>query len=131
MTSNPSPTMAPALRHTRWFLLAFYALAVLFGVGNALTREPGATGLILSLCLAVSMGWWAITDSKRHNHPIPMSARMWFVLLAWIVVPIYVVWSRRWRGVGWVLVNGVCWYLVVAVVMNVVGLSVFGDDWGR
>jgi hypothetical protein len=103
------PTAMPSWGHTKRFLAAFYFLAVLSGLKGGIVPEPTATDLLLSLSLAVSMGWWAIVDARLRNRPIPMSARAWFVLLAWIVVPIFVIWSRRWRGVGWVLASGACW----------------------
>lgn len=130
MTIEPSLT-THSWRHTKLFLLAFYVLAVLWGITNALAPEPARATFILSWGVAVSMGWWAIVDAKLRERPIPTSARAWFVLLAWIIVPIYIIWSRRWRGVGWVVVNGACWYLLTAIAMNVVGFSVFGENWAR
>lgn len=118
------------MTHTKWFLSAFYLLAVLSGINSALM--PGtATDLILSFAVAISMGCWAVVDARLRDRPTPMSARAWFVLLAWFVVPLYVIWSRGWRGLGWVLAHGACWFLLATIAMNVVGFSVFGEDWGR
>jgi len=77
------------------------------------------------------LGWWAIVDARRRRHPIPLLARPWFVLLAGLVVPVYVVWSRRWAGVGWVVLHGVIWQLLATVSMHVGGLMIYGQVWLR
>jgi hypothetical protein len=50
-----------------------------------------------------------VVDAKRRGWPIPLFAQPWFVLLALILVPAYVVWSRRWRGVAYLALHAALW----------------------
>src|SRR5688572_16537218 len=100
-SSSPRPAIAACgSRHTRWFLVAFYALAIVWGGRTVRFSEPSRLDLWVPVALAISLGWWAVVDARCRRHSIPMLARPWFFLLAIVVVPGYVVWSRRWRGLG-------------------------------
>jgi hypothetical protein len=79
--------------------------------------------------MTISLGCWALADSKGRRQPIPMLARPWFFLLAALLIPGYVIWSRGWRGVGWVLLHGIGWYALATIVMNVGGMVIFGEGW--
>jgi hypothetical protein len=118
-------------RHTRWFLVTFYALAVVWGVRNVRHAEPSGLDLLVPLALAAALGWWAIVDARRRRHPIPVLARPWFFLLAGLVVPGYVLWSRGWRGVGLVALHAALWYALATVAMHVGGVAVYGEEWLR
>jgi hypothetical protein len=52
-------------------------------------------------------------------------------VFAVLLVPAYVVWSRGWRGILWVTLHAVLWYVVAIAVMNGVGVWVFGEKWFR
>jgi hypothetical protein len=130
-TAAPTPTVTRGFWHTRWFLVAFYALAVVWGVRNVRFWEPSALDQLIPIALAICLGWWAIVDARRRRHPIPMLARPWFFLLAGLVVPGYVIWSRRWRGAVWVILLGILWFGLGTIVMHVGGVIVFGDEWQR
>jgi hypothetical protein len=58
-----------------------------------------------------------------------MLARPWFFVLAGLLVPGYVIWNRKWRGVGWVALNLSLWHALATAVMNGGGILVFGDRW--
>ncbi|HQU42023.1 MAG TPA: hypothetical protein PK867_04390 [Pirellulales bacterium] len=111
MDQNPyqAPKSAKGGEHTFWFLLAFYALAIVGGIRHAYSSKSSALDVLLPVADAIALGCWALADSKRRGHYIPMTARWWFVLLGVFVVPAYVIWSRGWRGWAWVAVNFVAW----------------------
>lgn len=127
----PTATTKRASRHTLWFLVALYALAIFWGVRNIHFWEPSRMDVVLPVASAIALGWWAIVDARRRRHPIPLLTRPWFFLLAGLLVPGYVIWSRRWNGLGWLALNGVLWYAVATLVMHVGGWFVFGDEWLR
>jgi hypothetical protein len=117
--------------HTFWFLAIFYVFAVAWGIRHIWYWVPSVVDLLMPVASAICLASWAIIDAKRRKRPIPLNSQAWFFLLAGIVVPGYVIWSRGWRGIGWVLLNLICWYMLTTVVMHAGGLMVFGEDWLR
>jgi hypothetical protein len=125
MDENPyrAPKTLQRAQHTFWFLIAFYALAVVAGIRGAYESESSALDVLLPIADAVCLGLWALADAKRRGHYIPTTARWLFFVLAGILVPAYVIWSRGWRGLWWVAVNFVAW-VALATVMTTVGAAV-------
>jgi hypothetical protein len=130
-TTPLPPTAASGFWHTLWFLIAFYTLSVVWGVRNIRFREPSDLDLLMPVAFAICLGWWAIVDARRRGGPIPVLARPWFFLLAGVVVPGYVIWSRRWRGVGWVVLHAALWFVLATVAMHAGGMFVYGYEWLR
>ena len=126
---HPRSTAANGFRQFRWFFPAFYALAIVCGIRNIHSGESSRLDLLYAVVFAIVLGWWAIVDARRRRQPIPMLARPWFFLLAGLVVPGYVIWSRGWLGLGYVVLHSVLWYALATVVMHAGGWIVFGDDW--
>ncbi|MGE0534799.1 MAG: hypothetical protein AB7O68_07470 [Pirellulales bacterium] len=79
--------------------------------------------------MALCLGLWATTDARRRQKPIPSSAQIWFFVFAWIMVPGYVIVTRGWKGIGWVVVHAVGWLMVATLAMLIVGLCLYGLDW--
>jgi hypothetical protein len=119
------------IRHTGCFVIALYSLAFEWGLRNIYFWQPSMIDLIFPVAFAIVLGWWAIVDARRRRHPIPLLARQWFFLLAGLLVPVYVIWSRGWHGVGWLVLHAVLWFVVATVVMFVGGVIVFGNEWLR
>ena len=123
MDENPyraPKTPAPGgARHTFWFLIAFYVLAAFAGIRGtirvAYDAQSSGLDILLPIADAVCLGCWTLADAKRRGHHIPSNTRLWFFLLAGIVVPGYVIWSRGWRGLGWVALNCIGWFAVATL----------------
>lgn len=140
-TENPyvpplAPSVAPStprsrwLNPTLWFLLTYYSLAVLIGINEVASAGFGATGqLLLEVALAIALGTWAILDAERRGRPIVMSAQAWFLLLAYFVVPGYVIVSRGWKGLLWVVVHTIGFVVVSSLAYNIAGLTRYGSEW--
>lgn len=128
MDSVP-PRSANHSSHTTWFLLAFHGFAVLWGIRNIRYWENSAVDFYFPIVNSIILGWWALVDARRRHHPIPLLAKPWFFLVAGLVVPGYVIWSRSWKGLGWVVLNAFAWYLITLVFMLAGGYLVFGEDW--
>jgi hypothetical protein len=111
--------------------VALYALAFVWGARQIDFWEPSTIDAVFPFGLAIVLGWWAIFDACKRRHPIPLLSRQWFLLAAAIFVPGYVIWSRRWRGVGWLFLHAILWLMITMVVMHVGGLLVFGNQWLR
>jgi hypothetical protein len=129
---KPPPREAAASSmHTLWLLAIFYAIAIVWGVRSVYQSEPSVLDFLVPLANAICLGAWAIVDARRRKHPIPMSAQPWFVFLAIVLVPAYVVWSRGWRGLAWLLLHVMLWFLVATISLYLGGWMIFGDAWLR
>jgi hypothetical protein len=120
------PAPAPPWGHTLRFLAAYYSLAALSGAMGVVQAELVRTNLAMNAVLAFAMGWWAIVDARRRKHPIPMTSRDWFVLFALLLVPAYVIWSRGWRGVGWLALHALLGYGAAVVTLYAVWTIRYG-----
>jgi hypothetical protein len=127
----PAPRANGHTRHTRWFLVFYYLLAELSGVRSIWYWRPSRLDFLVPPALAVALGLWVVADARRRGRPIPMFVQKWFVLLAPVLAPAYIIWSRRWRGVGWLTLHAALWYALATVTMHVGGVLVFGREWLR
>ena len=113
---------APGFRHTRWFLLAYYLLLAMWGVRSAWPTVPSRLDIMVPLALYAVASCWVIVDDRARGRAIPLLSQQWFFLAAGLLVPFYVIWSRGWRGVGYVALHGVLGCLLATVCMNAVAL---------
>jgi len=109
-----APASGGGYPHTLFCLIGFYSLAVMWGLRNVYRESSSVLDVVMPLAFAVCLGTWLVVDARRRGHPIPLLSQSWACLFAAIVVPVYLVWSRRWLGVGWVALNGVLWCVVFA-----------------
>ena len=100
------------VRHTRYLLIAMYLLAVVSGVRAVYHATESKLDLLLPIVSAICLGWWALVDARRCGHSFPTLSRPWVFLFAGLVVPGYVLWSRKWRGAGWLVLHIILWYAV-------------------
>lgn len=102
-----------AQRPAGWvFLTAWYLCAPMEGIRSAYSLNESLLHRLVPLAITLPLAWWAIGDSRACGWPIPLLSRQWFVLAGTVLVPVYVVWSRGWRGVGLVLLNAIAWLLL-------------------
>jgi hypothetical protein len=83
--------------------------------------------LLVPVSLMAALGWWAVVDARLRGNPIPLLARPWFFLFAWFLVPAYMVWSRGWRAVGWIVLNCIGWYAVATATWLALNI-ILGDQ---
>ena len=117
--------------HTRLFLLFFYALAVLWGLRQIRLGENSPFDVLMQIAMPLCLATWAMEDIRRRRYRVPFLAKPWFFLLAVFVVPGYVIWSRGWRGLGWIVFHAIGWILLDAIVVVVGGILLYGPDWVR
>lgn len=115
--------------HTGWFLFAFYLLAVLWGVRHVYSDQESQLDLLFPFAMAIVLASWALADARRRGRPISMFVRPWFLLLAGVVVPGYVIRSRGWRGLGWIILHVFLWYTLATVSLLIGGLIIYGEAW--
>ena len=112
----------PGFRHTRWFLLAFYSLFAMWGIRSEWPTVPSRLDIMVPLSLYAVASWWVVVDARLRGRAVPLLSQQWFFLAAGLLVPVYVIWSRGWRGVGYLALHGVLGYLLATVCMNAVAL---------
>ena len=116
-------------RHTLRFLAAFYALALVQGIRSLYYWEPSFLDLLVPIAFIIALGWWAVVDASVRRHPIPILARPWFFLFAWLLVPGYVIWSRGWRGVLWIVLNCFGWYVLATATWLMLNIALGDQSW--
>lgn len=127
-TSVATPTVPPAYSlHTVCCLVAIYSLAVISGVREVYRNQPSTLDFIVSVAMAICLGTWAVVDAGHRRYKIPMSSQAWFVLFAGVVVPGYVIWSRGWRGLGWVILHSILWCALTVISYVLAGLMIYGN----
>lgn len=125
--TGPVPRSSRLPWHTIWFLLAFYAVAAVCGFRSSYYWHPSVLDWLINWTLCICLAIWAVIDARTMRHPIPVSAQQWFVFFAAILVPVYAIRTRRWRGVGYILLHAFLWYVLVFVVSNVTYLIISGS----
>jgi len=124
----PEPAPAPR-RYTLRLLAAYYALSACWGVVGVSREELPWVELGLNAALALALGWWGLVDARPRRHPVPLSSRAWFVLFAPLVVPVYVIWSRGWRGALWLVLHTLLGYGVAVATLYALWLARYGPWW--
>jgi hypothetical protein len=120
----------PQRRALLAFCLFFYAISIVHGVRSAVVVSSTAlTDLVVPVALAICLCSWALADARERQSPIPQSLQIWFYGFAPIVVPGYILGTRGWRGLAWMLLHVVAWFALATVVMNMVGYAYWGNAW--
>lgn len=101
-----------------WFLVLFLGTGILWGMLFA--HQPlGQLGeQIVGLAVSEFLALWAIYDSRRRGRPIPVLSQDWLLAFAVVLVPLYVLWSRGWRGVVAIGLTVFAWSLLSNVVLQ-------------
>jgi hypothetical protein len=113
-------------RHTLRFLAAAYALAFVWGIRSLYYWEQSLLDLLVPVCFVIALGWWTVADAEARGHPIPLLAQPWFYLCGWLLTPAYVIWSRGWRGVGWIVLHCIGWQAAIIATWWTLNVA-FGD----
>jgi len=110
--------------HTILFLLIGYTSVAVDGAFQASPYVNPLFVYALSLVRLLNLGLWSVQDAKRRRHPIPLLAEDLFVVFAWVLVPLYAIQSRGWRGFAWVIFHGMGWavtfFLAYVVTIGIV-----------
>lgn len=89
----------------KWLLLILlYSSFLMWGCVEILSST---TFLYLGICyfLASVAVQWAVLDAKERNEPILYSVQF-IMLISWpVAMPIYLIYSRGLKGLGWCTVN--------------------------
>ena len=128
-------TEAQVRSRRRVVLVYLYVLFVLWPVYRVLTYGQIRTegGLRLAGCafVALALGsqlgfmWFCTLDARLVGKVLPQLARIG-IFIGWpLAVPIYLIWARRLRGLGLLLLHGFL-MLVVSVASALIALCLHG-----
>ena len=103
-----------ALRAHAWFALLTGCVALCFE--GAFIAAGNGVGFVLTLaCTASAATMWCVVDSLRRGKYWHRAAQ-WYTFLFWpLAVPVYLVWSRGYRGIWFALA-----YLVILLALPMV-----------
>lgn len=101
--------------------LAWCGIAALIAAGKGLEIYPRVTlwlDATSTVAIALSLGWWASLDARIRGRSLPLILQHAIVLIWPVVVPCYVLCTRRWRGLGYLLL-----FFVLALIIHQLTVS--------
>jgi hypothetical protein len=113
------------------FAATLLGIAVLWGLRLVGYTQPSAADLFAPIAVWGVLARWAIADANARDKPIPMGSRVWFILIAPVVVPGYFIWTRGWRGVLWVALLAAGWYATCVASIFIGRLVAYGVGPGQ
>ena len=102
LTANQTPNAGVAGQGRSLVIvpvLSLFMIAALWGATVAMTDEPRPIQLVYSVVFAVVVTLACRNDARNRHKPI-LPVFQFIMLFSWpIAVPIYLIWSRGWKGV--------------------------------
>jgi hypothetical protein len=90
--------------------LSIFGLYAFFGLSGVLQVIAPNNAIVLylnTIAIAFSATMWAVVDARRAQRPLLHIVQV-LMFFSWpAAVPIYLIWSRRWRGFGLALLHAV------------------------
>ena len=85
-------------KHTLSLILIFYTCTAVWSVGQIFFGEIAGIRLLINVAIALAPTMWLTRDAKLRGWFLPHVVHP-FVLAFWVIlVPIYVIWTRKWCG---------------------------------
>lgn len=120
-------------RQRRNALVYLYAVFLLMGVLRGLlwfSADEGASLRVqLLFAIAISLGfmWYCTADARLLGRPLLPIARVGIFILWPAGVPIYLLWVRRLKGLGLLLLHGISLLLTYAATFLVTAYLAYGE----
>ncbi len=110
-------------------VLAMYLISVVGSVIGVFRPEESVIGVVPQVAICSIMTYWWVVDSRVRGFPIVQSLH-WIILFTWpIAVPIYLIWSRKLRGLGLVFVHAIGLFAVGLAAYHLTGYLAYGEAW--
>lgn len=84
-------------------------LAMLAGMSRATQPENSLLAFLQSLLIATFAAYWCVVDARLRGRPIVPAIHILLLCLWPIAVPVYLIVSRKWRGVAIIALVCVGW----------------------
>jgi hypothetical protein len=92
-----------SLRRVIWYEI--YALAAATGVLQASPRLSALLLVVMQVALQAALVGWCVVDARLRGRPLLPVVQMMMFFTAHVAAPIYLIWSRRFRGAALALLN--------------------------
>ena len=109
-TTRPFSQLQGANDHRRQIVVAFYVAAAIAAATDAVNNNTPAY-FLGSLLLATASGGWCLADASWRGNPMTWAVQLLTFLFWPVAVPVYLVASRGWRGLGWALLNAIAFVI--------------------
>jgi hypothetical protein len=110
-------------------VVCFYLLAVINGAIEASPPKVLAVDVLVALAAATVAAYGCVVDSRIVGRPVLQSLH-WVLFVAWpVAVPIYLLYSRRLRGLGILVLHAIGLLLVATVAFHLTGYLAYGSAW--
>ena len=112
----------------RLLVITLYVASLVWGVVQVMAPDVGGLYYLFALVMAGCAAWWAVSDARDRGKPILHILQL-FVFLLWpIAVPIYLIATRGFRGLGLSVAHAVGLILVLCIGFYTTVFSVYGLD---
>ena len=113
----------------RILLFCLYLLAAIAGATGADRSQAVVVQIVFPFMMASAAAYWCVVDSRILGRPI-VPAVQCIMFFTWpLAVPIYLVYSRRLRGLGLGVLHAMGLFIVAAVAFHAAGYLAFGKLW--
>jgi hypothetical protein len=110
-------------------LLSFYLLAAANGAMQASQARSGMVSLVLAVMAASLATYGCVVDARLAGRPIVQSLH-WIMFFTWpIAVPIYLIYSRKLRGVVLLILHGIVLIVVSNVAFYLTWYLSYSNPW--
>ena len=118
-------------RYRNFLIICIYFLFSLCGVRRALFEGIQFADLAISFALSAAMVKFCAIDSKCRGETLLLSFH-WIIFFTWpFPVPVYLLWTRGVKGVGWAVLNIILLIVIYSVAFSVTGYLAWGESWLR
>ena len=124
---NDSQFSSSKLR--RQLVITLYVSCLVGGVVQVMAPDVvGGLYYLFAIAMAGCAAWWAVSDARDRGKPILHILQL-LVFLSWpIAVPIYLIKTRGFRGLGLSVAHAVGLILVQCIGFHATAFSVYGLD---
>ena len=120
---------ADRTRLRRTIAVCLYVLTAAWGAARALRPDNAYLWLLFSAAIASAMTGWCVVDSRILGRPIVRSLQ-WIIFFTWpIAVPLYLIWSRRFRGFAMAFLHALGLCALSIAFFIAAGYLAYGADW--
>jgi hypothetical protein len=118
-------------RLRRVLMIGMYVLVAAWEIVQVSRPSAGMVLLLLTLTTASVATYVCVVDSRMRGRPIVQSVQ-WIMFFTWpLAVPIYLIHSRRLRGVAITMLHGVGLFITASIALNLAAYAIYGNLWLR
>lgn len=93
-------------RLRRLLLVQLYVSLLLWGGAQVFSNNAGVH-YVFTLFVASCVTWWVVSDAVLLGYPTNFAAVITLFLFWPLATPLYLIWTRGIRGLGWTLLHAV------------------------